>query len=551
MDNILYNINEVLPAFLIGGIAMEKAGLYVRLSDEDEGKVRKDDLSKSIINQKKLLENYAREKGFSVYKIYCDDDYSGLYDDRPGFEALLRDAREGNINVIIAKSQSRFTRNMEHVEHYLHQDFVEMGIRFIGVVDGVDTSIESNKKARQIYGLTNEWYCEDLSKNIRAVFQTKINEGQFIGSFAPYGYAKDPKDKNHLVVDPEAAQVVKRIFKLFINGHNVESICDTLSKDQIPTPAIYKKKQGLTYRLSQKYNYCEEYGLWAPTTVRRILENQTYIGHTVQGKSKKATYKSKKIQAINKSDWIIVKNTHEPLISKTDFDLIQKCLKARVRRDKQQLVISPLSGKLKCAECGNTIVTSGRNKLKTRTYMRCQLSKRSKSSFCTPHIVVVQEIEDIILQRIQNLVKEVIEKEDNIQELSEILQLNDLDASYKEEILKKLKILNSKIEEAKRMIKSLYMDKVKGIISEEMYLEMSADFERDIERYSKELRSVEEEKSKLDKEEKRIKDYCAIAKKYCDIKILTEEITNRFIDFIEVSESLDLTEKKLIIHWNI
>lgn len=530
---------------------MIKAGLYVRLSDEDEGKERKDDLSESIVNQKALLINYAKEHDFSIHDIYCDDDYSGLYDDRPGFEKLLEDAKAGKFNVIIAKSQSRFTRNMEHVEHYLHQEFVELGIRFIGVVDGVDTSIESNKKARQIYGLTNEWYSEDLSKNIRAVFKTKINAGQFIGSFAPYGYVKDPLNKNHLVIDPEAADVVRRIFKSYISGMTIEGICDELYRDGISTPAVYKKQQGLTYRFKQKYNYCERYGYWATTTVRRILSNESYLGHTVQGKSTKATYKSKSIKAIPSDEWVIVKNTHDPIVFDDDFQLVQSIFSSRVRREMYQARPRALSGKLKCAECGNVIVNSGRNKSRTRTYARCQLYKKSHSTECTPHKIVIEEIEEAVQIKIKSLIQSVLDDEASMDELAQILQMDDSDLQSRKKLEKKIKLTSARLEELKQVLKSLYMDKVKGVISEELYIEMAQEFQDEVNLKKKLLSELQEEIDKIDQEEQRIKDYYQMVRQYSDFDQLTSEMVNRFIEFIEISEDENAKKLKLIIHWNV
>ena len=183
-----------------------RAVLYLRLSKEDSEKLNKGDESASIKNQRLLLTDYALEKDFKIVNVYSDDDESGLFDNRPGFEKMIMDAKTGEFDVIIAKTQSRFSRNMEHIEKYLHHDLPNLGIRFIGVADGTDTANEANKKARQINGLVNEWYCEDLSKNVRSAFKAKMRDGQFLGSSCPYGYKKDPKNHNHLIIDEYAAK---------------------------------------------------------------------------------------------------------------------------------------------------------------------------------------------------------------------------------------------------------------------------------------------------------------------------------------------------------
>ena len=208
----------------------KRAVLYLRLSKEDLHKRKEGDDSISIKNQRLLLTEYALAKGYQIVNVYSDDDESGLYDNRPGFELMMEDARLGKFDLVIAKSQSRFSRNMEHIEKYLHHDFPLLGIRFIGVADYADTGNLGNKKARQINGLVNEWYCEDLSDNIRSVFKAKMKAGQFLGSSCPYGYRKDPENHNHLLVDAYAASVVRKIFALYLEGYGKGTIASSQQK---------------------------------------------------------------------------------------------------------------------------------------------------------------------------------------------------------------------------------------------------------------------------------------------------------------------------------
>ena len=216
-----------------------KAVLYLRLSKEDRNKVNKGDDSESIINQRIMLSDYAMRHNFQVVKIYSDDDESGLYEDRPGFSQMMQDAERGLFGTIIAKSQSRFTRNLEHSEKYLHHKLPLWGVRFIGVVDGVD---ENNKMSRQVKGLTNEWYCETLSKNVRSVFLSKMNQGKFVGSSCPYGYMRDSEDHNHLIIDEYAASIVRKIFRLYLEGNGKAHIASILSSENILIPSLYKTR---------------------------------------------------------------------------------------------------------------------------------------------------------------------------------------------------------------------------------------------------------------------------------------------------------------------
>ena len=253
-----------------------KAAIYCRLSKEDETKTGE---SESIQNQKSMLIQYAMEQGFELYQIYSDEDYSGIDRNRPAFNAMIRAASEHKFDVVLAKTQSRFTRDMELVEKYLHGKFIEWGIRFIAVVDHVDTDDTANKKSRQINGLINEWYLEDLSTNVRSVLDHKRKEGQYIASFALYGYQKDPAAKGRLQIDPEAAEVVRRIFALALSGVGAHKIARILNEEGVPSPTAYKQQNGEHYQLARK-TPCES--LWSSGTIYQMLHNQTYAGDLVR-----------------------------------------------------------------------------------------------------------------------------------------------------------------------------------------------------------------------------------------------------------------------------
>ena len=297
------------------------AAVYCRLSKEDEDKAAAE--SESIRNQRALLLDWAATHGYHVYKVYTDEDYSGIDRARPGFNAMLNDARQGKFEVILAKTQSRFTRDMELVERYLHGLFPEWGVRFIAVLDHVDTCDPAGKKARQINGLINEWYLEDLSGNVRAVLDHKRHSGCYIASFALYGYRKNPADHNRLVIDPPAAAVVRRIFALYAQGAGAGKIAQTLNAEAIPPPSVY--------RAAQSGQPAAKPTLWSKATVRRILSNSTYVGDMEQGRVRKLNYKSKKTIRLPRDEWIIVPGTHEGIISRRRFAAVQKQLAARSR----------------------------------------------------------------------------------------------------------------------------------------------------------------------------------------------------------------------------
>ena len=295
------------------------AAVYCRLSKEDEEKTARE--SESIRNQRALLLAWAAEHGYRIYRVYADEDYSGIDRARPGFNAMLADARAGKFEVILAKTQSRFTRDMELVEKYLHGLFPEWGVRFIAVLDHVDTCDPAGKKARQINGLINEWYLEDLSGNVRAVLDHKRRSGSYIASFALYGYRKDPKDHSRLLPDEPAAQVVRQIFALYLQGNGVGRIAQTLNAQGVPPPSAYRAVSAGQPRPTPA-------PLWCKATVRRILSTQTYAGDLEQGRVRKLNYKSRRVIRLPREDWIIVPGTHVPLISRADFAAVQARLAA-------------------------------------------------------------------------------------------------------------------------------------------------------------------------------------------------------------------------------
>ncbi|MGN0984135.1 MAG: recombinase family protein [Gemmiger sp.] len=333
-----------------------KAALYCRLSREDD----EDGESESIRNQKALLLQYAREQGYTVYGIYCDENYSGIDRERPAFNEMLRAASRREFEVILVKTQSRFTRDMELVERYLHGLFLEWGIRFIAVVDHVDTGDDANKKSRQINGLVNQWYLEDLSANVRSVLTQKRREGRYIAAFALYGYQKDPRDHNHLVIDPAAAAVVRRIFGMAAAGQGAAAIAGALNAEGLPNPTLYKQQRGGPCLRSTD-------GRWSAATVHQMLRNRTYAGDLVQGRHKKVSYKSKKTVWLPREQWIVVPGTHEAIIDRATFDAVQRLRAARARSSGNGTV-HPLAGRVRCALCGRALTTSGRE----GGYLRCR-----------------------------------------------------------------------------------------------------------------------------------------------------------------------------------
>ena len=329
---------------------MMKAAIYCRLSEEDRNKALETDDSNSIQNQKSMLLQYAMEQGWDVYNIYSDDDYTGADRKRPEFNRLLEDAKNRRFDIVLCKTQSRFTRELELVEKYIHGLFPVWGIRFVSIVDNADTANKGNKKSRQINGLVNEWYLEDMSDNIRSVLTNRRQNGFHIGAFAPYGYRKDPEQKGRLLIDEEAASVVREVFTLFAKGCGKTAIARMLNDRGVPNPTEYKRLHGLRYQQpKQKIST-----LWKYFSIADMLSNEVYIGNMVQGRYGSVSYKTKQNKPRPKSDWYVVKGTHEAIIDPVLWNSVQTLIAQRARPFSTG-AIGLFARKTRCAACGCTL----------------------------------------------------------------------------------------------------------------------------------------------------------------------------------------------------
>lgn len=302
-----------------------KCAIYCRLSKDDGRNAE----SESIQNQKSLLLQYALDMNWEVYKIYSDEDYSGISEKRPAFAELIADGEKRLFDIVLCKTQSRFTRDMEQVEKYIHKLFPMWGIRFIALADNADTAVKGNKKARQIAGLVNEWYLEDLSENIRSVLDHKRKLGIYIASFPLYGYRKS-SHRGYIEPDPEAAAVVRRIYNLYISGKSIYAICRILTEEGIPNPSTYKILKGEAFHPSSGKSFSSD---WNKTTVSRILSNPMYVGTMVQGTRRKLSYKSEHIASVPEDEWFVVENNHESLVDRTDFIKVQELRNSKGKKE--------------------------------------------------------------------------------------------------------------------------------------------------------------------------------------------------------------------------
>ncbi len=528
------------------GTTMPRVAIYCRLSDEDRDKTSPDQYSESIQNQKNMLTVFCMDRGWDIYKIYCDDDFSGADEERPDYNLLLKDAEERCFDIVLCKTQSRFTRDLAHLEKYVHTYFPEWGIRFVGVVDNADTDIKGNKKSRQINGLINEWYLEDLSENVKAVLLSKKKLGKFVGAFAPYGYQRDPNDKNHLIIDPDAAEIVKRIFKMYLGGDSIRRIAKILNDESIPCPVKYKQDiQGSNFKIDSTRVGSKR--IWTDSSIHMILSNQMYVGDMVQNKSRKISYKRKTKKRLNSDEWIIVEKTHEPIIDRNTFERVAEIAGKKVRPNRNGK-ISKFAGKLRCGVCDCNMA---RQVSRTRAYYYCGFASRNRE-YCKGSFIAEKTLEEFVLKELKENIKKYIDTD----VISRMIEVEKENEAEKKSLEKRLKDLREEMKTKENAVTSLYLDKVKGTVFEEQFVIMNQLFLNERETLTRRIRILEEKLSEinlskkdmwhvLDEEETKRE---AIAQ-YLEFEELTREMIVELIDFIVIENLCGRNEKWIEIHW--
>jgi DNA invertase Pin-like site-specific DNA recombinase len=516
-----------------------KVAIYCRLSEEDKNKREEKDDSESIQNQKSMLLSYAVKQEWEVYHIYSDDDFTGADRNRPAFNKLLEEAEARKFDIVLCKSQSRFTRELELVEKYIHDLFPIWGIRFISIVDNADTAVKGNKKARQINGLINEWFLEDLSENIRSVFKTKKENGYHIGAFALYGYIKNPDKKGHLIIDEEAAEVVREVFNLFVNGYGKSVIAKMLNDRGIPNPTEYKRRKGLRYCQAKNKNST----LWKYFAISDMLINEMYIGNMVQGRYKSVSYKSKTNKPCPKDEWVVVPNTHEPIIERDLWNRVQEFIKQKAKPFGDTGKVGIFAKKTKCMNCEYTMLSS---KNHGKRYLKCGTKHISKDS-CIGAFVPVAELEELVLAELRELMHEYLDKS----ELERRLEFNSKLQQSVDEREKVIQAYKKRVEECSKAVKNLYLDKTREVITEDDFISLSKDFHADKIRLEKLINEATEEIKNFNERIKNSVDKSELLAEYLKIEKLTREHVDALIDCIYIGRRNPETKKiPLEIHWN-
>ena len=507
-----------------------RLGEYIRLSKEDlkKSKDYKDD-SNSVKNQRDLLNDFYQMHidEFESAAEYVDDGHTGTDADRENFQRLLADVMSGKINCVIVKDLSRFARNYSDAGSLIDNLFVQMGVRFISLAENVDSYRDPDSVSSIIVPITNvmnDQYCYQTSKKIRQVFDYKRRNGQYIGSFAPYGYVKDPKDKHLLIVDPEAAEIVKLIYDLCLQGMARRSIVYHLNDHGIPSPATYRKEKGLPVSSPS------DTPLWGDKAVTLILTNPIYTGDLVQGRRRVKSYKVHQIEEVPEEEWVRVPDTHKAIIDRETFEKVQSLLKRDTRRAPRTKELHLFSGFLRCADCGKSVTRSSSGQ---STRYLCSTYKNRSRTACTMHSIKHERLEAAVLFAVRQQVHLAVSYSEIIARInsapikkSQSFRLDDLIAAKERELAK-----------VTRYKQSLYQDWKDGEITQQEYRTMKADYEQQSQRLSDILVRLTAERAELANGVDQEHPALVAFMKFENIDSLSREILIELIDHIKVYEN--------------
>ena len=513
-----------------------RLGEYIRLSKEDLKKGKDD--SNSVKNQRDLLGDFYQRHmdEFESAVEYVDDGHTGTDANRENFQRLLADVMSGKINCVIVKDLSRFARNYSDAGSLIDNLFVQMGVRFISLAENVDSYLNPDSVSNIIVPITNvmnDNYCYQTSKKIRQVFDMKRRNGEFIGSYAPYGYVKDPNDKHALLVDPEAAEVVKSIFALFLSGMNKRGITYYLNDHGTLCPTAYKQQQGL------KYNAPNAQGnpMWSTITIDTILKNRVYVGDMVQGRQRVKSYKIHIQEKVPEEEWFIVENTHEAIIDRETFAKVQSLLKRDTRTAPKAKQLYLFSGFLKCADCGRAMSRIASKGI--YVYYQCGTYKSLSKKACTMHSIKSDRLEAGVLFAIQQQVHLALTYSEFVARInsaplkrSKSKRLEDTIAAKEKELAKIM-----------RYKQALYQDWKDGEITRNDYRHMSEDYEQQIEALTRIMQTLTAEQEQLENGVDAESPCLTAFLKYRNIDKLTREILGELIDHIKVYEGGNISVK--------
>ncbi|MEA4896005.1 MAG: recombinase family protein [Oscillospiraceae bacterium] len=514
--------------FEIGNPKDYHVGFYIRISKEDEN----EGPSESVTNQRSLLRRFADEHSLHVYDTYIDDGWSGTSFDRPDFKRLLEDIEKKKINMVVTKDLSRLGRDYILTGHYMERYFPEKGVRYISLLDGIDTGVESTANdITPFRAIMNDMYAKDISKKIRSVKRDKQRKGLFIGGKAIFGYMISLSEKNRIVIDEKAAAIVRRVFGMALDGISCRQIACRLNEEKIPTPAAYAE---LYTGHAGPYS-----GMWSAERISDMLRNETYIGNMVQGKSVKLNYKSRKSIRQARENWVVVENTHEPIIDKADFQKVQSMINSR-KQTRLRTYDFLLKGLIFCHECGYPLAVINRKNARGEDclYFVCRTYQRfSRSGACTCHSIKEKTVTEAVTAKVHEAIQEYLPEEELIAAAENSLQK----AREEQFFVKEINTLKKRIENINSRLDRTYSDKLNGTLDDK-------DFERVYAHGKNERAILEQSLSELEASAD------VAAGRECSSKELVGQFTDSSLMsrelLISLVERVELTQdRQVLIHF--
>ena len=500
--------------------------LYIRLSKEDEN----EGPSQSVQNQESLLREFVQQHRLSVFDTYVDDGWSGTSFDRPSFQRMIDDIETKKVNMVITKDLSRLGRDYIMTGHYMERYFPEHRVRYISLLDGIDTGVDSTANdITPFRAIMNDMYAKDISKKIKSVKRDKQRKGQFIGGKPMYGYKMHPTEKNKIVIDEAVAPVVRRIFALAISGMSCRKIATTLNEEGIPTPATY-----CGWKVGNPGPYT---GLWSSERISEMLKNETYIGNMVQGRMVKISYKSKKCLRQSPENWVVVEGTHEPIIDPETFQKVQLLVSSR-KHTRSRTYDFLLKGLIFCHECGHPLAVLNRKNAvgEDRLFFVCRTYQRfTKAGVCTCHSIKEQTVTEAVLAK----VREVCWAYLNPDTLLPTAQRALAQAGKPDDSAAELQALQTRIASLTAHLDQMYMDRLNSLLSEEDFQRIYQKVKMDRTVLEDRLKSLQEQAKQPVNTEEKAK---ALVKQFLDSALTSRELLVSLIERVELTE-----EKEIII----
>lgn len=504
-----------------------RAALYCRLSSDDAYLGE----SGSIKTQRALLTQYCKENNIPVYDVYTDDGFSGTNFERPAFKRMLNDLESHKANLVIVKDLSRFGREYAQMGMYIENDFEDWNIRFISIGENIDTLNGTDEILMPITNVINSQYAKECSRKTKQAHRALAKEGKFIGSRAPFGYIKDPKDRHHLIVDEEAALVVRSIFKMFCDGIGYVRMTKILREKKILNPQAYFNKNNPDY---YKSDYWRQNFDWHATSIRVILNNPVYLGQTTFGRTKVKGKTKKKKVATDESEWIVVENTHEPIIDKATWNLAHDIMKNR-RRETKSGETQMFAGLVKCSDCGSALNVSRNAKTGKYTSFSCWVYKNYGKERCSSHSIGYKTLYNIVLENIRRQAECASGQKEKYLEMLKNQMAEKATQNIKS-VKSELKKITKRIAQLEKILNKLYEDRALEKITEERYLSMNTNYENEYNELKERQNVLTQQIEKIETTECNAETFTNLIEKYLNITELNARILNELIEKIIVHE---------------